>query len=152
MLEATIQLSGRGRSCLAEAGMFRLGMVPKENFLAYSTRTYSRLVRGNVVTIDMSGNNPITGEWIHGITWKHVCFNIPGFFIVDTTSMSKLVFSITYCFCLDSHLSGCLLSLLIMLFLYFSVIAMAIPVFVMTVIITIVTFVIRVIYYCKHCR
>ena len=87
--------------------MFRLGIVPKENFLAYSTRTYSRLVRGNVVTIDMCGNNPIMGEWIHGITWKHVYFNTPGFFIVDTTSMSKLVFSIAHCFCLDSHLSGC---------------------------------------------
>ena len=39
---------------------------------------------------------------------ENMCILIfPVFFIVDTTSMSKLVFSITYCFRLDSHLSGC---------------------------------------------
>ena len=38
-LKAPIQLSGRGKSCLAniaKPGVFGLGMVSKENFLAYS--------------------------------------------------------------------------------------------------------------------
>ena len=64
-------------STIAEPGMFGLGMVPKEVFLAYSTQfifLIIRLVPGNVVmvAIDMCGKSPITGEWIYGITWKHV--------------------------------------------------------------------------------
>ena len=65
--------------CLAHAkpGMFELGMGPRENFLAYSTQfvfLIIRLVPGNVVmvTIDMCGKIPITGEGIYGITRKHV--------------------------------------------------------------------------------
>ena len=62
---------------IAETGMFELGMVPKEVFLAYSTQfifLIIRLVPGNVVmvAIDMCGKSPITGEWIYGITWQHV--------------------------------------------------------------------------------
>ena len=54
-------------------GMFGLGIAPKVTFLAYSTQYVSliiRLVPGNVVmvTTDMCGKSPITGEWIYGIT------------------------------------------------------------------------------------
>ena len=71
--------------------MFGLGIASKEIFLAYSTQfvfSVIRLVRGNVVmvVIDMCGKSPITGEWIYGITWKHVYFNIFVAFIVHTTS------------------------------------------------------------------
>ena len=77
--------------------MFGLGIAPKEIFLAYSTQfvfSTIRLVPGNVVmvAIDMCGKSPITGEWIYGITWKHVYFNIFSLFTVDTTSILKLVF------------------------------------------------------------
>ena len=58
---------------IAKPGIFGLGMVPKEGFLAYSTQfifLIIRLVPGNVVmvAIDMCGKSPITGEWIYGIT------------------------------------------------------------------------------------
>ena len=58
---------------IAEPEMFRLGIVPKEVFLAYSTQfifLIIRLVPGNVVmvAIDMCGKSPIMGEWIYGIT------------------------------------------------------------------------------------
>ena len=71
--------------------MFGLGIASKEIFLAYSTQfvfSAIRLVRGNLVmvVIDMCGKSPITGEWIYGITWKHVYFNIFVAFIVHTTS------------------------------------------------------------------
>ena len=64
-------------STIAEPGMFGLGMVPKEVFLAYSTQFFFliiRLVPGNVVIVapDMRGKSPITGKWIYGITLKHV--------------------------------------------------------------------------------
>ena len=54
-------------------GMFGLGMVPKENFLAYSTQFVFlaiRLVTENVVmvTIDMCRKSPIMWEWAYGIT------------------------------------------------------------------------------------
>ena len=60
-------------STIAKLGMFGLGMVPKESFLAYSTQfifLIIRLVPGNMVTaaIEMCGKSPITGEWIYGIT------------------------------------------------------------------------------------
>ena len=53
--------------------MFGVAMVPKENFLAYSTQFVFltiRLVSGNVVmfAIDMCGKSPIFREWIYGIT------------------------------------------------------------------------------------
>ena len=64
-------------STIAKPGMFGLDMVPKEGVLIYSTQfifLIIRLVPGNVVmvTIDMCGKSSITGEWIYGITWKHV--------------------------------------------------------------------------------
>ena len=64
-------------STIAKPRIFGLGMVSKEGFLAYLTQfifLIIRLVPRNVVmvAIDMCGKNPITGEWIYGITWKHV--------------------------------------------------------------------------------
>ena len=60
-------------STIAKPGMFGLGMVPKEGFLAYSTQIMFLLIRpvpGNVVMVatDMCGKSPTTGEWIYGIT------------------------------------------------------------------------------------
>ena len=54
-------------------GMFGLGIMPKEIFLADSTQfvfSTTGLVPGNVimVAIDMCETSPITGEWIYGIT------------------------------------------------------------------------------------
>ena len=54
-------------------GMFGLGIVQKENFLAYSTQPVFliiRLVPGNavMVAIDICRKIPMTGEWIYGIT------------------------------------------------------------------------------------
>ena len=87
-------------------------MVPNENFLAYLTQFVFltiRLVLGNVimVAIDMCRKSPNTGEWIYGIMGKHVYFYVSVLFIVYKTSILKLVFPIFFCFCLDSHLSGC---------------------------------------------
>ena len=78
-------------------GMFRLGIAPKETFLTYSTQfvfLIIRFVSGNVVmvVIDMCGKRPIKREWIYGITWNHVYFNISVHFIVDTMFILKLVF------------------------------------------------------------
>ena len=58
---------------IAKPGMFGLGMVPKEVFLAYSTQfifLIIRLVPGNVVmvTIGMCVKSPIMEEWIYGNT------------------------------------------------------------------------------------
>ena len=95
-----------------QPGMFGLDIVLKDNFIAYSTQ-FVFLAIGNVprnvamVTIDMCGKSSIKGEWIYGVTWKHAYFNISVIFIVHTTSILKLVSPITYCFCLVSHLSGC---------------------------------------------
>ena len=85
--------------------MFGLGIMLKEIFLADSAQfvfSTTRLVPGNVimVAIDMCGKGPITGEWIYGITWKHVYFNIFVLFIVDTISILKLAFPTVHCFCL----------------------------------------------------
>ena len=35
------------------------------------------------------------------------------FFIVDNTTFLKLVFPVTYCFCLDSLLSGCVVAIIV---------------------------------------
>ena len=63
-------------STIAKPGMFGLAMAPKENILAYSTQFLFLIIKfaGNVVmvAIDMYRNSPIMGEWIYGITWKHV--------------------------------------------------------------------------------
>ena len=110
--------------------MFWLGIAPKDIFLAYSTQfvfSTIRLVTGNLVmvAINMCGKSPITGEWIYGITWKHVLFNIFVLFIVDTTSILKLVFPTVYCFCLDGYVGGCVVAIIvtvvgfIYLFIYF---------------------------------
>ena len=79
-LERTCSAVGEGKVLfikIAKPGMFVLSIVPKENFLAYSTQIIFliiRLVPWSVVmvAIDMCGKSPVTGEWIYGITWKHV--------------------------------------------------------------------------------
>ena len=60
-------------STIAKPGMFWLAIASKENFLAYSTRfifLIIKLVPRNevMVTIDICGKSPITGEWIYEIT------------------------------------------------------------------------------------
>ena len=89
--------------------MIGLGMAPKKILLTYSTEFVFLTIRVwnvVVVTIDMCGKFSIIGEWICGITWKHVYFNISVLFIVDNTSVLKLIFPTAYCFCLDGHLGG----------------------------------------------
>ena len=102
----------------AKPGMSGLDIAPKEIFLTYSTQFIFltiRLVPGNVVmvAIDMCGKNPITGEWIYGIKWKHVYINISALFIVNTTSTLKSVVPTAYCFCLDGHLGGCAVAIVV---------------------------------------
>ena len=67
-------------------------------YMLYMLHIYL-LVPGNVimVAIDMCEKSPITGEWIYGITWKHVYFNIFVLFIVDTTSKINTKISVSYC-------------------------------------------------------
>ena len=62
-------------SNIGKLGIIRLGMSPKENFLAYLTQfifLIIRLVPGNViiVAIDMCGKSSIMGEWMYGIRLK----------------------------------------------------------------------------------
>ena len=76
--------------------MIGLEMPLKENFLTYSAQfvfLVIRIVPGNVVMVssDMCGKSPITREWIYGITWKHVYFDISVYFTVYTTSILKSV-------------------------------------------------------------
>ena len=91
--------------------MFGLGIALKEIFLSYSTQfvfSIVRLVPGNVVmaAINTCGKSPIMGEWIYGITWNHVYFNIP-------------VFYCRYYFYFQTSVSYCLLiDWLIDLFIY----------------------------------
>ena len=105
-------------------GMSGLGMVEKENFLAYSTQFVIltiRFVPGNVimVAIYLCGESPITGEWIYWIMSKHVYFSISVLFIVYNTSILKLVFSFTYCFFLASHLSSCFVVVIVVFVAFF---------------------------------
>ena len=72
-----------------------------------------------MVAIDMCRKSLITGRWIYGITWKHVYFNIFRFFVVDTNSVSKFVFPISYCFCLDDRLSGCVVAIFVAVINFF---------------------------------
>ena len=44
-------------------------------------------------------------------------FNISVFFVVYNTSILKMVFPITYCFCLDSHLSACVVVIIVVSFI-----------------------------------
>ena len=77
-----------------------------------------------MVAIDMCGKSPITGEWIYGITQKKVYFNILVLFIVDTTSVLKLVFPTVYYFCLDGYSGGCvvviIVTVVVVVFIYLS--------------------------------
>ena len=62
---------------IAKPGMFELSMVSKEGFCTYSTQfifLIIRLVPWNVIMVatDTCGKSPIMGEWIYGITWKHI--------------------------------------------------------------------------------
>ena len=49
---------------------------------------------------------------MYGITWKHVYFNIFVLFIVDATSILKLVFPSVYCFCLDGYFRRCVVAII----------------------------------------
>ena len=66
------------------------------------------LVPGSVVivAIGMWVKSPNAGDWIYGITWRHVYFSILVLFNEDTTSILKLVFTTVYCFCLDGYVGG----------------------------------------------
>ena len=82
-----------------------------------------RLVPGNVVivAIGMCVKSPNAGEWIYGITWRHVYFNIPVLFNEDTTSILKLVFTTVYCFCLDGYVGGyafAIINTIVVVFIY----------------------------------
>ena len=104
--------------------MFGLSIALKEIFLLYSTQfvfSTVRFVSGNVVmvTIDMCWKSLIRGEWIYGITWKHVYFNIFVLFIVDATSILKLVFPTVYVYVLMIILVAVLLPLLLLLLFLF---------------------------------
>ena len=60
-------------SKIAKPGMFGLGIVPKENFLAYAIQfifLIIRIVPGNVVmlAINICGKSSITGDQVYGIT------------------------------------------------------------------------------------
>ena len=99
--------------------MFRLGVAPKETFLAYSTHFVFltiRLVPGNVVmvAINMCGKSLTTEEWIYGISWKHVYLNISFLFTVDTTFILKLVFLLLFVSVLmQGHLGGCVVAIIV---------------------------------------
>ena len=99
--------------------MFRLGVAPKETFLAYSTHFVFltiRLVPGNVVmvTINMCGKSLTTEEWIYGISWKHVYLNISFLFTVDTTFILKLAFLLLFVSVLmQGHLGGCVVAIIV---------------------------------------
>ena len=142
--------------------MFGLCIEPKEICPAYSTQFVFltiRLVPGNVVMVA----HWYVREWIYGLTWKHVYFNISVLFIVDTNSILKLVFPTASYFCLDGHLGGSVVFIIvtvvvvfIYLFIYlfcflfiklfiFSVAFTVILIFVGVVVITTVAFVVGVI-------
>ena len=99
--------------------MFRLGVAPKETFLAYSTHFVFltiRLVPGNVVmvAINMCGKSLTTEEWIYGISWKHVYLNISFLFTVDTTFILKLAFLLLFVSVLmQGHLGGCVVAIIV---------------------------------------
>ena len=118
-LESTYSAVGVGKVLFSrnvKPGIFGLSIAPKEIFLTYSTHfvfSTIRLVLGNMVAFDMCGKSPITEEWLYGITWKHVHFNIFVLFIADTTSILKLVFPTVYCFCLDGYFCGCVVAIIV---------------------------------------
>ena len=99
-LESTYLAVGEGKVLFSrnvKPGVSGLGIARKETFLAYSTQFVLLIIRfvpGNVVVaaIDMCGKITITGDWIYGITWIHVYFNISVHFIVDTMIILKSVF------------------------------------------------------------
>ena len=71
-------------------GMFGLGIVPKEVFLAYPNQFVFltiRLVPGSIfmVAIDTHRKSSITGEWIYGINIGY--FDIFVLFVVVPTSI-----------------------------------------------------------------
>ena len=99
--------------------MFRLGVAPKETFLAYSAHFVFltiRLVPGNVVmvAINMCGKSLTTEKWIYGISWKHVYLNISFLFTVDTTFILKLAFLLLFVSVLmQGHLGGCVVAIIV---------------------------------------
>ena len=93
--------------------MFRLGIAPKETFLAYSTH-FVFLTIVVMVAINMCGKSPTTEEWIYGISWKHVYLNISFLFTVDTTFILKLAFLLLFVSVLmQGHLGGCVVAIIV---------------------------------------
>ena len=90
---------------------------------------------------------------------ENVYFHISIVFILDTTSILKLVFPTVYCFCLDGYVGGCVVAIIvtvvgfIYLFIYFvflfiyyfSAASTVVLFFVVIVVITTVAFVVGVI-------
>ena len=62
-------------------------------------------------------------------------FKISDLFIVDTTSILKLVFRTAYCSWLHGHVSGCVGACMIAAFPFFSVVSIVIFIFVVVVVI-----------------
>ena len=90
-----------------------------------------RLVPGNavMVTIAMCRKNPMKGEWIYGITWKHVHFNNSLHFIVGTfcfhfkisfSSLLKIGFLIVTWLCCCHYCCWCCFFLLLLFLSLFS--------------------------------
>ena len=100
-LESIYLTVGEGKALFSrnvKPGMFGLGMVLKKNFLAYSTHFVFLtigLVPGNMV---MVANDKSHHRGVDVCNYVKVYFNISVLFIVDNTSILKLVFPITYCF------------------------------------------------------
>ena len=83
-------------------------------------------------------------------------FNISVLFVVDTTSILKLVFPTAYCSCLDGHLDCCVVAIIVavvlavcfiylFIYLFFSDVSTIIFIFVVVFFITTVAFVVGVI-------
>ena len=84
---------------IVKSEMFGLGIASKENFVAYSAQFVFLIIRHVpeimvMVAIDTFKKSPMLGHCIYRITRKHVYFNTSVHFIVDTTSILKLVFPI----------------------------------------------------------
>ena len=88
--KAPIRLSGRGWSCLAK-------MLNLDVWARYGAEGSTTCLLGST-----------TCNWkhVHGYLW-YVSPWSPFFSLYILTSGFNVVFPITYCFCLDTHLSGC---------------------------------------------
>ena len=105
--------------------MFGLGIVPKKIFLAYSTQYLFNnktctWKRGHVRHLYMQKKPHHGGVDICNYV-KTCYFNIFVLFIVDTTSILKLVFPTVYCFWHDGYFGGCvvvIVTVAVVVFIY----------------------------------